>query len=71
MRTHYWGGWGYYVVLTQQPSENEHGDPSSISVRPHFCTVFRTELCESEVKQLISPDIIRIADLLNHLPVIA
>ena len=36
------------------PSENEHGDPSSISVRPHFFTVFRTERSGSEVKQLIS-----------------
>ena len=40
-----------------QPSENEHGDPSSISVRPHFFTVFRTEKGVSKVKDSISENV--------------
>ena len=36
-------------------AKKEHGDPSSISVRPHFspCSAFRTERSESEVKQFM------------------
>ena len=56
------------------PNENEHGDPSIISVRPHFSTVFQPRRTMNSLTSLwlTSATFGRPpADLLNHLPEIA